>query len=293
MTRWVVLAAILLVALASLWPILDALGTLFNVDLLPWQPADIVDPDPADALLRPAFLAGGDSRFLFGSDNKGRDVQGLIEDAAQVSFAVAVAGIALAMAIGVPTGLAAGYRRGWLDRAMMRCAEAQRPFPPLVVALLADGVARTMVAPADLPDVMLPVLAVCIGIGRWPHFATVVRDAVRAERYRPYVDAARLLGISPFQVALQHVLPNVFAPALVLALASLGFALADESALSFLGIGMPPESPSLGTLLQLGHAQLANGAWWTVLFPAVALVLPLMAIALAGAGIVSRGWRRR
>ncbi len=276
--RWIPTAIVLGLVAITLLPVLAAVSALLGYDVLPKTGAGVPEVHATDILLRPGFLVGGDDRFLLGTDAQGHDLLSAIRHGALMSFGIGLAAASLAMLVGVPAGLAAGYTGGWLDRVVMRLADAQLTFPPLLVVLLAAGVARALVPAADLASTIIPALVLAIGFGRWPHFARLVRGAVQIERDRPYVDAARMLGLQPTRIAFEHVLPNVIAPAFVLLRLSLALAIMDEATLSFLGLGLPAETPSLGTLIWLGHEQMAAGAWWTVLFPAAALALPLMAI---------------
>ena len=186
------------------------------------------------------------------------------------------------VAVGVPAGLAAGYAGGLLDILLMRLADAQLSVPAMLLALLADGCVRALLPRAAWPAAALPILVLAIGLARWPQIARVVRSAAILERSRDYVAAARLLGRSAPRIALVHVLPNVLGPVVVLATLSLGFAVLDEAARSFLGVGLPPTRPSLGTLIRLGNEELLSGQWWVALFLALALALPILAINLAG-----------
>jgi len=261
------------------WTVLAsaALAALLGPLLAPQDPFDMASLDLMDSLQPPFFLPGGHLRFLLGSDGQGRDVLSAILYGGRLSFLIGMLAVALAVLIGAPAGLAAGYAGGWADAALMRLADSQLAFPGLLVALLADGVARALLPRDRLASAALPVLVVAIGLSRWPHFARVVRGAVQGEMARPYVEAARLLGLPGSRIALAHVLPNAIAPALVLLRLSLGLAVLDEATLSFLGVGLPPTRPSLGTLIRLGREQLLSGAWWVILFPALALALPLIA----------------
>ena len=269
-------------ALAILVLALAVLSAFAGPLIAPQNPFDAGSLDLMDSLQPPFFLSGGQLRFLLGSDAQGRDVLSAILYGARLSILVGVLSVALAVAVGVPLGLAAGYAGGWLDAVLMRIADTQLAFPALLVALLADGVARALLPRDRVAAAALPVLVVAIGLGRWPQFARVMRVSVRGEVGRPYVEAARLMGLPPLRIAFGHVLPNAIGPALVLLRLSLGLAVLDEATLSFLGVGLPPTRPSLGTLIRLGHENLLSGEWWVIVFPALALALPLIAINMLG-----------
>ena len=207
---------------------------------------------------------------------------------ARLSFFVGGLAVLVAAVIGVPVGLAAGYAGGVADAVLMRLADAQLAVPAMLVALLADGVARVLVPRQWLDAASVAILVGAIGLARWPQFARVVRTAAQLEGQRDYVAAARLAGIAPFDIALDHVLPNVLGPALVLFALSLGLAVIDEATLSFLGVGLPPTQPSLGTLIRIGSDYLLSGDWWLVLFPALALAVPVLAANLVGDAIRDR-----
>ena len=278
--------------LAKIVLALAVASALLGPLVAPQNPLDPSSLNLMDSLQPPFLLPGGDARFLLGSDGQGRDVLSAILYGARMSFLVGLLAVALAVLVGVPAGLAAGYAGGWVDAALMRLADSQLAFPALLVALLADGVARAVVPREHLASAAVPVLVVAIGLGRWPQFARVVRSAVQGEIARPYVDAARLLGLPARRIAFVHVLPNAMGPALVLLRLSLGLAVLDEATLSFLGVGLPPTRPSLGTLIRLGHEHLLSGEWWTVVFPALALAVPLIAVNVLGdPGANGRGGR--
>jgi peptide/nickel transport system permease protein len=175
-----------------------------------------------------------------------------------------------------------------LDVALMRLADAQLAVPSILLALLADGVARALLPRSWLEASAIPILVAAIGLARWPHFARVVRTGARLHRGRDYVSAARLIGLGNFDIALDHVLPNVAGTVLVVAAVSLGLAVMDEATLSFLGVGLPVTRPSLGTLIRLGSDYLLSGEWWVVVFPALALAVPVIL-----ANIVADGLRDR
>jgi peptide/nickel transport system permease protein len=271
MRRAALLAAVAAVAAAVLAAPLAA----------PRNPFDTASLDLMDALTPPVFAAGGGWRHLFGTDAQGRDVLSAILYGGRLSFAVGALAVALALAVGVPAGLVAGYAGGWLDAGLMRLADAQLAVPAMLLALLADGCARALLPRPQWPAAALPVLVVSIGLARWPQFARVVRGAARLERQRDYVSAARLFGVSAPRIALTHVLPNALAPVAVLATLSLGLAVLDEATLSFLGVGLPATTPSLGTLIRLGADDMLSGSWWVLVFPALALALPVLALNLA------------
>lgn len=260
--------------------------------LAPQNPFDTAHLDLMNSLLPPAFLADGSAAFPLGTDGQGRDVLSAILYGARLSFWVGFLAVALAALIGLPAGLIAGYAGGLADAALMRLADAQLAFPAVLVALLIDGAARAIVPRNRMEALAVPVLVLAIGLGRWPQFARLVRGAARIERGRDYVAAARLIGVSAPRILFTHVAPNALGPALVLFTLSLGLAVIDEATLSFLGVGLPPTRPSLGTLIRLGTEYVLSGQWWAVVFPALALAVPVLAVNLLGDALRDRAARR-
>ncbi|MEO1093246.1 MAG: ABC transporter permease, partial [Pseudomonadota bacterium] len=175
-----------------------------------------------------------------------------------------------------------GYVGGALDAFIMRIADVQLSFPAILIALLIDGVARG-VLPRDMHgDVALYVLVFAIGISGWVQYARTVRGSTLVERRKEYVQAARVIGVSPARIMLRHVLPNAMGPVLVIATIHLAIAIITEATLSFLGQGIPPTTPSLGTLIRVGNEFLFSGLWWITFFPAIALVVLVFAVNLLG-----------
>lgn len=241
------------------------------------NPFDLAHLDLMDSLLPP-----GSPGFPLGSDGQGRDVLSAILYGARLSFLVGGLAVGLAALLGMPAGLVAGYAGGWTDALLMRLADAQLAFPAVLVALLIDGAARALLARGRAEALAVPVLVLAIGLGRWPQFARVVRGAARLALGRDYVAAARLAGVGGGRILFAHVAPNALGPAGVLFTLSLGLAVLDEATLSFLGVGLPPTRPSLGTLIRVGTEYVLSGQWWTVVFPALALAVPVLAVNLLG-----------
>jgi peptide/nickel transport system permease protein len=265
-----------------------AIAALAAPILAPQNPFNSASLDLLNSLLPPAFLPGGASAFPLGTDGQGRDVLSAILYGARLSFVVGALAVALAAALGLAAGLAAGSTGGWTDAALMRLADAQLAFPAVLLALLIDGAARALLPRAEAEAAAAPVLVIAIGASRWPQFARLVRAAARLAAGRDYVAAARLMGLGRLRVLLAHVAPNALGPALVLAPLSLGLAMLDEATLSFLGVGLPATTPSLGTLIRLGEEYLLAGDWWVVVFPAAALALPVLALNVLGDALRDR-----
>jgi peptide/nickel transport system permease protein len=236
----------------------------------------------SDAFLPPAWVADGKASYLLGTDDQGRDVLSSIMFGMRLSLGVGIASVMLAVTLGVSLGLLAGYLGGRVDALIMRIADIQLSFPAILVALLIDGLARTILD-RDLHDKLaVYVLILAIGLSNWVQFARTVRGSTMVEKNREYVQAARLIGIHPLMIMLRHVLPNVMGPVLVIATLNLVVAMLTEATLSFLGVGVPPTEPSLGTLIRIGNNFLFSGEWWMTIFPAAALVLLALAVNLLG-----------
>ena len=254
--------------------------------LAPWiAPTDPFNPATnylSDSLDPPSFVAGGDSRFLLGTDDQGRDLMSAILYGLRVSLAIGLCSVALGAAIGVSLGLIAGYAGGWTDSAIMRVADVQLTFPAILIALLLDGVAHALLKPANRDESAFAVLVLSIGLSFWVQYARTVRASTMVEKNRDYVLAARLIGLSHTRILFSHILPNVMGPVLVIATINLALAIITEATLSFLGVGLPPTQPSLGTLIRIGQNYLFSGEWWIVTFPSLTLVALVLAVNLLG-----------
>jgi peptide/nickel transport system permease protein len=235
-----------------------------------------------DSLTPPRFVAGGDPRFLLGTDDQGRDLWSAILYGLRVSLLIGILSVVLGGVIGVTLGLISGYAGGWIDSAIMRVADVQLTFPAILIALLLDGVAHALVPKSSREDAAFFVLVVAIGLSFWVQYARTVRGSALVEKSRDYVQAARLIGLSPARIAVRHILPNVMGPVLVIATINLALAIITEATLSFLGVGLPPTQPSLGTLIRVGQGFLFSGEWWIVAFPSAALAILVLSVNLLG-----------
>jgi peptide/nickel transport system permease protein len=260
---------------------------LFAAALLaPWiAPTDPFNPATnflSDSLDPPGFIAGGDPRFVLGTDDQGRDLLSAILYGLRVSLAIGLCSVALGAAIGVGLGLVSGYAGGWADSIIMRIADVQLTFPAILIALLLDGVAHAMLKAESRDKSAFAVLVVSIGLSFWVQYARTVRASTMVEKTRDYVLAARLIGLSHARILLSHILPNVMGPLLVIATINLALAIITEATLSFLGVGLPPTEPSLGTLIRIGQNFLFSGEWWIVAFPSLTLAALVLAVNLLG-----------
>ncbi|MCY4335491.1 MAG: ABC transporter permease [Litoreibacter sp.] len=221
-------------------------------------------------------------QFMLGTDDQGRDVYSTILYGMRISLFVGFAAVAFAMILGITLGLIAGYVGGWTETIIMRVADVQLTFPSILVAMLITGVAKGF-TPVEYRDQMaIIVLIVAIGLSDWVQFARVVRGSTLVEKNKEYVQAAKLIGRSPYTIMLRHILPNVLSPVLVIATISLALAIIAEATLSFLGAGAPPTQPSLGTLIRIGQGYLYSGEWWILFFPAITLLALALAVNLLG-----------
>ena len=254
--------------------------------LSPWiAPTDPFNPATnflADSLDPPRFTADGDPRFLLGTDDQGRDIWSAILYGLRVSLLIGGGGVALAGAIGITLGLIAGYAGGWTDAVIMRVADVQLTFPTILIALLLDGVAQALLKGSSHHETAFGVLILAIGLSFWVQYARTVRASTLVEKNRDYVQAARLIGLSPLRIVVRHILPNVMGPVLVIATINLALAIITEATLSFLGVGLPPTQPSLGTLIRIGQNFLFSGEWWIVAFPSLTLAILVLAVNLLG-----------
>ncbi len=257
-------------------------GAVLAPVLAPHNPFDLASLQLMDAFKPPAWSGEGDATYPLGTDDQGRDVLSAIMYGARVSLLVGFCAVIFSTTLGVALGLLAGYLGGKTDAVLMRIADIQLTFPSILVALLVDGVVRAAL-PREVHDqIALFVVIFAIGISNWPQFARTVRGSTLVERNKEYVQAARVIGLPPLKIMAQHVLPNVMSPVLVIATLNLGFAILAEATLSFLGVGVPPTQPSLGTLIRIGNDFLFSGEWWITIFPGIALIVMVLSVNLLG-----------
>ena len=256
-------------------------GALFAPWLAPHNPFDLATLELSNARLPPAWSEGGSSNFLLGTDDQGRDILSAIMYGARISLAVGLASVVLSVVIGVSFGLLAGFLGGWVDGVLMRLCDVMLSFPSILVALLIAGVGRAMFPNAH-EGLAFGVLILSITLTGWVQYARTVRGSTLVERNKEFVQAARVTGVAPLRIMRSHVLPNVMGPVLVLATIQVATAIITEATLSFLGVGAPPTSPSLGTLIRVGNDYLFSGEWWITIFPGAMLVLIALSVNLLG-----------
>ena len=262
-----------------------ALLCLFCALCAPWvaphNPFDLATLELSDSMLPPAWLQGGMTKYLLGTDEQGRDVLSALMYGARLSIVIAGASVIASVLIGVGLGLLAGYVGGAVDTIIMRICDVMLSFPSILIALLIAGVGRALFPQAH-DSLAFGVLILVIALPGWVQYARTVRGSTMVERGKEYVQAARVVGVPSSRIMLRHVLPNVLGPVLVLATIHVATAIQTEATLSFLGVGMSPTSPSLGTFISEGQKQLFSGAWWLVIFPGAMLLLIALSINLFG-----------
>ena len=254
---------------------------LFAHWVAPHNPLDLTTLELSDARLPPAWMENGSARYLLGTDDQGRDILSALMYGARISLVVGVVSVLISVVGGVLLGLIAGFKGGWIDAFLMRLCDVMLSFPAILVALLIAGVGRAMFPNAN-ESLAFGVLIVAISLTGWVQYARTVRGSTMVERGKEYVQAARVTGVAPWRIMLKHVLPNVTGPVLVLATIHVATAIITEATLSFLGVGVPPTSPSLGTLIRVGNDYLFSGEWWITIFPGVMLVLIALSVNLLG-----------
>ena len=252
----------------------------------PWiAPYDPFDPSQIslwDGKLPPAWVEGGSSAYLLGTDNQGRDMLSTILYGGRLSIVVGFVAVFLGMLLGVTLGVISGYLGGKVDAIIMRFADVQLTIPGILLAILINGIGRAIL-PIDMrDDFAIYVVIIAIGLTDWPQFARVARGATMVEAQKEYVQSARVIGLPGWLIMIRHILPNTLRPILVIATIGLALAVIAEATLSFLGQGIPPTTPSLGTLIRVGNEYLFSGLWWITLFPGIALVVLVFAVNLLG-----------
>jgi peptide/nickel transport system permease protein len=258
---------------------------IFCAAFAPWvaplNPFDLATLNLMDASLPPAWVEGGQAKYLLGTDSQGRDILSALFYGARISLLVGLASVLLSMLIGVGLGLLSGFAGGRIDAFIMRVCDVMLSFPSILIALLIDGVGRAMFPDAH-DTLAFGVLIIAISLSGWVQYARTVRGSTLVERNKEYVQAARVIGVAPGRIMFRHVLPNVMGPVLVLATIQVAAAILTEATLSFLGVGVPPTSPSLGTLIRIGNDSLFSGEWWITIFPGIMLVLIALSVNLLG-----------
>ncbi len=257
-------------------------GAFFAPLIASTNPHDLASFDILDSFLPPAWTADGDRRFLIGTDDQGRDLLSAILYGTRLSLLVGLSSVAFAAVLGTSLGLAAGYLGGRFDAVVMRIADVQLSLPAILTALLVDGVARGILPREQHEDLLLIVLTIAIGLSLWVNFARVARASTFVERNKEYVQAAEIMGQHPVRIMLVAILPNILGPLMVIGTIDLAVAILLEATLSFLGVGVPADQPSLGTLIRIGTEYIFSGEWWIVIFPSMTLILMIISVNILG-----------
>ena len=256
--------------------------SLFAEFVSPYDPFDPLNISLMDAFIPPIWSEEGDVRFILGTDQQGRDMLSTIIYGSRISLIVGFASIIFAMVLGVFLGVTAGYLGGKYEIIVMRLTDVQLTIPSILMALLVDGIARAIISKSMHDEMAIYVLIFAIGISEWPQFARVTRASTLVEKNKEYVAASKIIGLSSIYIMFKHILPNILRPVLVIATIGLALAIIAESTLSFLGVGVPPTTPSLGTLIRFGNNFLFSGEWWITFFPAIFLIVLALSINLLG-----------
>ena len=267
---------------AAFVTVIAILATLAAPWIAPYDPFDPSQISLWDGKLPPAWVEGGSSAYLLGTDNQGRDMLSTILYGGRLSIIVGFVAVFLGMLLGVSLGVISGFFGGKIDAVIMRFADVQLTIPGILLAILINGIGRAIL-PIDMrEDFAIYVVIIAIGLSDWPQFARVARGATMVEAQKEYVQSARVIGLPGWLIMIRHILPNTLRPILVIATIGLALAVIAEATLSFLGQGIPPTTPSLGTLIRVGNEYLFSGLWWITLFPGIALVVLVFAVNLLG-----------
>jgi len=254
--------------------------------LAPWiAPVDASNPATAnivDARLPPGAVGLFGDSYLLGTDPQGRDLLSAMLYGLRLSLTVGFASVALASVVGITLGLVSGYFGGVVGTVIMRLADVQLSFPAILIALLIDGVSRAVMDRESHEQLAVVIIIVAIAASYWVQYARTVRGLVLVEKNRDYVLAARVTGVGHVRILATHILPNVLGPVLVIATINLALAVLTEATLSFLGVGIPPTQPSLGSLVRVGNEFLFSGDWWISVLPGALLVTLSLAVNLMG-----------
>jgi peptide/nickel transport system permease protein len=238
----------------------------------PQNPYDLAELDILDSKLAPGGRSANGLTFWLGSDDQGRDMLSAICYGLRISLGVGAVSTLAALAIGLTAGLIAAWFGGRTDTVIMRLVDIQLSFPAILIALillaaLGQGVDKIVIALVTV---------------QWAYYARTVRGAALVERNKEYIEAAACLALSAPRILFRHLLPNCLPPLIVIATVQIAHAIALEATLSFLGLGMPITSPSLGLLIANGFTYLLSGKYWISFFPGIALLVTIVSINLVG-----------
>ncbi|WP_435660001.1 ABC transporter permease [Leisingera caerulea] len=250
--------------------------------IAPYDPYDPGSIDIMNSEYPPVWIDGALPEFMLGTDDQGRDLWSTILYGTRLSLLIGICAVALQAFLGISIGLLAGYVGGRLDSLLMRLADIQLSFSTLMVAIIFLAVTQAMFGSDTFNRYAVVFLIAVIGVAEWPQYARTVRATVLAEKKKEYVDSARVLGFGPMRIMVRHILPNSLSPIFVISTVQVANAIISEASLSFLGLGMPPSQPSLGSLISSGFDYIFSGSWWITAIPGVVLVVLVLVINLLG-----------
>ncbi|MCP3699694.1 MAG: ABC transporter permease [Aliivibrio sp.] len=258
------------------------LGALLSPVIAPTNPYDLSAIDIMDSELPPSWMEEGDERFLFGTDDQGRDVLSTILYGSRLSLTIGFLAVAVQLTLGIIIGLSAGYFGGRIDSFLMRFADVQLSFSTMMVAIIVSAIFKASFGTEFFSQYAVVMLVVIIGVAEWPQYARTIRSSVLAEKKKEYVEAAKVMGFRSPRIMFRHILPNCLSPILVISTVQIANAIMSEAALSFLGLGLPVDQPSLGSLISIGFNYIFSGSWWITAFPGFVLVTLVLVINLLG-----------
>ncbi|MDP2708137.1 MAG: ABC transporter permease [Burkholderiales bacterium] len=238
----------------------------------PQNPYNLAELDILGSKLAPGGRSIDGLTFWLGSDDQGRDLLSAIFYGLRISLGVGAVSTLVALAIGLTIGLAAAWFGGRIDAVIMRLVDIQLSFPAILIALILLAVLGQ-----GVDKIVIALITV-----QWAYYARTVRGAALVERNKEYVEAAACLALSAPRILFRHLLPNCLPPLIVVATVQVAHAIALEATLSFLGLGMPITSPSLGLLIANGFTHLLSGKYWISFFPGIALLVTIVSINLVG-----------
>lgn len=268
--------------IAAVVALLSIMGAAFAPLIASVNPYDLASFSLMDGLLPPMWEEFGIPKFPLGTDDQGRDMVSSILYGARLSLIIGLSAMTIATVLGVGLGLAAGYYGGRFDMIVMRIADIQLALPAILTSLLIDGIARGILPSEIQQDLRVAVLTLAIALSLWVNFARTARASTFVQMQKEYVQAAIIMGQRPIRVMFVHILPNVLGPLLVIMTVDLASAILLEATLSFLGIGLPADSPSLGTLIRIGMQFMLSGEWWILWIPTLFLVALVVSINILG-----------
>ncbi|MGB5445748.1 MAG: ABC transporter permease [Psychromonas sp.] len=258
------------------------IAAVFAPQLSPSNPYDLSGIDLMDSELPPSWLEEGDARFLLGTDDQGRDILSTILYGSRLSLTIGFLAVAVQLVLGIVIGLSSGYFGGRIDSFLMRFADVQLSFSTMMVAIIVSAIFKASFGNEFYSQYAVIMLVVIIGIAEWPQYARTIRASVLAEKEKEYVEAARVMGFKAGRIMFRHILPNCLSPILVISTVQVANAIMSEAALSFLGLGLPVDQPSLGALISIGFKYIFSGAWWITIFPGIVLISLVLVINLLG-----------